>query len=62
MASSPKKPLTLKSILRLVIVAGILGAAGWGGRALWKQIGPGLFGTKREAKIPTAAVKVANIS
>ncbi|MCX6940558.1 MAG: efflux RND transporter periplasmic adaptor subunit [Verrucomicrobia bacterium] len=62
MASSPKKPLTLKSILRLVIIAGILGAVGWGGRALWKQIGPGLFGTKREAKIPTAAVKVANIS
>jgi HlyD family secretion protein len=62
MASSPKKPLTLKSILRLVIVAGILGAFGWGGRALWKQIGPGLFGTKREAKIPTAAVKVANIA
>ncbi len=62
MASSPKKPLTLKSILRLVIVAGILGGVGWGGRALWKQIGPGLFGTKREAKIPTAAVKVANIS
>ncbi len=62
MASSPKKSLTLKSILRLVIVAGILGAAGWGGRTLWKQIGPGLFGTKREAKIPTAAVKVANIA
>lgn len=62
MASSPKKPLTLKSILRLVIIAGILGGVGWGGRALWKQIGPGLFGTKREAKIPTAAVKVANIS
>jgi len=62
MASSPKKSLTLKSILRLVIVAGILGGVGWGGRTLWKQIGPGLFGTKREAKIPTAAVKVANIS
>ncbi len=62
MASSPKKSLTLKSILRLVIVAGILGAAGWGGRTLWKQIGPGLFGTKREAKIPTAAVKIANIA
>ena len=62
MASSPKKSLTLKSSLRLVIVAGILGAAGWGGRTLWKQIGPGLFGTKREAKIPTAAVKVANIA
>ncbi len=62
MASPPKKPQTVKLILRLVIIAGILGAAGWGGRTLWKQIGPGLFGTKREAKIPTAAVRVANIS
>jgi HlyD family secretion protein len=40
----------------------VLGGALWGGRALWKQIGPGLFGTKREAKIPTSTVKVANIA
>ncbi len=40
----------------------VLGGAIWGGRALWKQIGPGLFGTKREAKIPTSTVKVANIA
>ena len=62
MAPPPKKPQTVKLILRLVITAAILGAAGWGGRVLWKQIGPGLFGTKREAKIPTAAVRVANIA
>ena len=62
MASPPKKPQPVKFILRLVITAAILGAAGWGGRALWKQIGPGLFGTKREAKIPTAAVRVSNIA
>ena len=62
MASPPKKPQTVKLILRLVITAAILGAAGWGGRVLWKQIGPGLFGTKREAKIPTAAVRVSNIA
>lgn len=29
---------------------------------LWKQIGPGLFGTKREARIPLAKVKTANIA
>ena len=62
MAPPPKKPQTVKLILRLVITAAILGAAGWGGRVLWKQIGPGLFGTKREAKIPTAAVRVSNIA
>ena len=62
MASPPKKPQPVKFILRLVITAAILVAVGWGGRALWKQIGPGLFGTKREAKIPTAAVRVSNIA
>ena len=45
-----------------MVILAILAGAGWGGRALWKQFGPGLFGTKREAKIPTSTVKVANIS
>jgi RND family efflux transporter MFP subunit len=45
-----------------VITLVVLGLLGWGGRALWKQIGPGLFGTKREAKIPIARVKKANIA
>lgn len=62
MASPPKKPTLLKLMVRLVIAITLLGGAGWGGRALWKQIGPGLFGTKREAKIPTSTVKVSNIA
>lgn len=62
MASPPKKTKPLRFIIRLVITLAVLGGAGWGGRALWKQIGPGLFGTKREAKIPTSTVKVANIA
>ncbi len=62
MASPPKKTKSLKFIVRLVITVALLAGAGWGGRVLWKQIGPGLFGTKREVKIPTASVKVANIA
>lgn len=62
MASPPKKPTLLKLMVRLVIAIALLGGAGWGGRALWKQIGPGLFGTKREAKIPTSTVKLSNIA
>ena len=62
MASPPKKPTLLKLMVRLVIAITLLGGAGWGGRALWKQIGPGLFGTKREAKIPISTVKVSNIA
>ena len=62
MASPPKKTKPLRFIIRLVITLAVLGGAGWGGRAVWKQIGPGLFGTKREAKIPTSTVKVANIA
>jgi multidrug efflux pump subunit AcrA (membrane-fusion protein) len=49
-------------ILRLVVVAAIAGGSGWGGKLLWKQVSPGLFGNKREDKIPTARVKTASIS
>lgn len=62
MASTPQKSRPLATVIRLVIIVAILAGAGWGGRVLWKQIGPGLFGTKREAKIPTSVVKVANIA
>ena len=34
----------------------------WGGRLVWKQISPGLFGAKRMEKIPTAKVRTATIS
>jgi HlyD family secretion protein len=40
----------------------LLAGFGWGGRWTWKQISPGLFGSKREEKIPTARVKPASIS
>ncbi len=62
MASSPKKSRPAAIIVRIVITLALLGGAGWGGFVLWKKFGPGLFGTKREAKIPTSRVKAANIA
>jgi len=62
MSALQKAPLWKKMILRLVVVAAIAGASGWGGKLLWKQVSPGLFGNKREDKIPTARVKTASIS
>ena len=62
MASTPKESPTLKFITRFVVTVTLIGGVGWGGFAVWKQIGPGLFGSKRETKIPTSTVKVANIS
>ncbi len=49
-------------LLRTFIVLALLVGLGWGGRWTWKQISPGLFGNKREEKIPTARVKSATIS
>src|SRR5436305_882316 len=48
----------LRSLVGLVLLAGLI----WGGRLAWKQVSPGLFGTKRADRIPTARVKTANIS
>jgi len=62
MSAPQKAPLWKKMILRLVVVAAIAGGSGWGGKLLWKQVSPGLFGNKREDKIPTARVKTASIS
>ena len=61
MAAS-KLPRWLKITIRTLLLFAFLGGLGWGGKVVWKQIGPGLFGTKREAKIPTARVKTSNIS
>ncbi|MSU23409.1 MAG: efflux RND transporter periplasmic adaptor subunit [Opitutus sp.] len=57
-----KLPRWLTSILRTLVLLAILAGLGWSGRAVWKQVGPGLFGSKRETKIPTSRVKLANIS
>src|SRR5438034_71144 len=49
-------------ILRTVVVLALLGGAGWGGKWVWKQVSPGLFGTKRTDKIPIARARPATIS
>jgi RND family efflux transporter MFP subunit len=60
--SAPPSSRWSKLILRSVIVLAVLGGLGWGGKLVWKQVSPGLFGTKRVDKIPTARVKPATIS
>ena len=62
MASTPQKKRPIIVVVRVVLTLAVLAGLTWGGRLLWKQIGPGLFGTKREAKIPTAKVKPASIA
>jgi HlyD family secretion protein len=60
---SPEKPSRWpKLVLRTVILLALIGGAAWGGRLVWKQISPGLFGTKRQDRIPTAKVRTATIS
>ena len=49
-------------ILRTVIFLVILGGAAFGGRIVWRQMSPGLFGAKRQEKIPTVKVRTATIS
>jgi RND family efflux transporter MFP subunit len=51
-----------KLLLRTVVVLTLLTGLGWGGRWAWKQITPGLFGAKRQDKMPTAKVKAATIA
>ena len=51
-----------KTLLRIVISLVVLGAAGWGARTIWRQVSPGLFGTKREDVVPTTKVRTATIS
>ena len=48
--------------MRTLVILAVLAGIGWGGRWGWKQIGPNLFGTKRDTVIPTSRVKIANIS
>jgi RND family efflux transporter MFP subunit len=62
MSTPEKSNRTLKIILRTVIILAILAGAGWGIRLVWKQVSPGLFGNKREEKIPTTKVRVATIA
>jgi RND family efflux transporter MFP subunit len=52
----------LKLVLRTTLILALLAGLGWGGRIVWRQVSPGLFGNKREEKIPTAKVKPATIA
>src|SRR5947207_13345670 len=51
-----------KIILRSIVIIALLTGLGWGGKIVWRQVSPGLFGTRREEKIPTAKVRTATIS
>lgn len=58
----PHSSRWLKLLLRTVVLIVVLGGLGWGGRLVWKQVSPTLFGNRREEKIPTARVKPATIA
>lgn len=62
MPSTEKSSRSSKIILRTVILLVILGGLGWGGRIIWRQVSPGLFGNKRQEKIPVARVRTATIA
>jgi RND family efflux transporter MFP subunit len=51
-----------KLIARTVIVLALLTGAAFGSRAVWRQVSPGLFGTKRQDKIPIVKVRTATIA
>lgn len=62
MPPSPSSPRWPKLILRTVIILAVLAGAGFGGRVVWRQVSPGLFGNKRQETIPTVKVRTATIS
>lgn len=53
---------SFRFVLRALVAIVVLGGAVWGGRAVWRQISPGLFGDKRAENIPIARVTPASIS
>jgi hypothetical protein len=58
-ASSSRWP---KTILRVVTVLAVLIGGVFGSRAIWRQVSPGLFGTKRQETVPTVKVRTASIA
>ena len=62
MLSTPSSSRWKKTVTRLIVLLALLVGLGWGGKILWQRISPGLFGHKREEKIPTSRVKTANIA
>ncbi|MEO6246846.1 MAG: efflux RND transporter periplasmic adaptor subunit [Opitutaceae bacterium] len=62
MSSPDPSPRRSKSLFRWSIAVIVLAGLGWGGRIVWKQISPGLFGAKRTEKIPLSKVRTATIA
>src|SRR5258707_15505584 len=62
MAKPAPSPRRTRLWVRMFILLTVLAGLGWGGTVVWKRVSPGLFGNKREEKIPTARVKPASIS
>jgi macrolide-specific efflux system membrane fusion protein len=62
MSPSAQPSYWYKPMLRVAFAVAFLAALGWGGRLVWRQIGPGLFGNKREEIVPISRVRLATIS
>jgi multidrug efflux pump subunit AcrA (membrane-fusion protein) len=62
MTPSVKSSRWSKIVIRTIIVLVVLGGLGWGTKVVWKQISPGLFGNKRQEKMPTSKVRTATIA
>ncbi len=61
-SSAPQKSRTLALVTRIIVIAAILAASGWGGRWVWKQVSPGLFGNKRTEQVPVSRVRTSTIA
>ena len=62
MPPSAKSPRRSKILIRTIVIVAVLAGTGWGGRMLWRQVSPGLFGPKRQEKIPTSKARTASIA
>lgn len=62
MTPSEKPSRWPKVLLRTIVVLVLLAGAGWGGNVIWKQVSPGLFGTKRTDTVPISKVRNATIA
>jgi RND family efflux transporter MFP subunit len=62
MSTASQLPRAVRIGARVILGLVLLVGLGWGGHLVWKQLSPGLFGTKRADKIATARVRAATIS
>lgn len=60
--SRSASPRPRNTVVRIIVIFAILAGGGWGGRFVWKQVSPTLFGQKRPEQIRTDRVRTANIS